>query len=357
MNDHIATPAVDQRLDGPGLSHINPADPAASYYNVLAKLRSPLTLRQLMIQPVRNGYIGQDHPIDPMDLPPTAAQLYPQIAVSEIYAPSAAGPIRCQVFSAPKATASRPRLLYMHGGGFTVGRSEDTAYITSRIAKETGFVVVSVNYRLAPEWPFPAGLDDCLSVLHWMREHGTEIKGNPEQIAVGGDSSGGNFAAVLPLKAQDEGLRPPEAAVLLCPLTDFFVEQYESFERLAPLGIIYDTAFIGYVRGAYVVRYRNWSHPHVSPARGDLRFYPPTLIVSGTKDPMIDDNRTFARKLRDAGNEHVEMFVREGMPHGYYFFPHLLKEGDEAFEAVTRFLRSTFSVPSIARVIAAFLAA
>ena len=73
-------------------------------------------------------------------------------------------------------------LLYMHGGGFTVGRSEDTAYITSRIAKETGFVVVSVNYRLAPEWPFPAGLDDCLSVLHWMREHGTEIKGNPEQI-------------------------------------------------------------------------------------------------------------------------------------------------------------------------------
>ena len=107
-----------------------------------------------MIQPVRNGYIGQDHPIDPMDLPPTAAQLYPQIAVSEIYAPSAAGPIRCQVFSAPKATASRPMLLYIHGGGFTVGRSEDTAYITSRIAKETGFVVVSLNYRLAPEWPF-----------------------------------------------------------------------------------------------------------------------------------------------------------------------------------------------------------
>ena len=107
-----------------------------------------------------------------------------------------------------------------------------------------------------------------------MREHGTEIEGNPEQIAVGGDSSGGNFAAVLPLKAQDEKVRPPEAAVLLCPLTDFFVEQYKSFERLAPLGIIYDTAFIGYVRGAYVVHYRNWSHPHVSPARGDLRFYP-----------------------------------------------------------------------------------
>ena len=175
-------------------------------------------------------------------------------------------------------------LLYIHGGGFTVGSSEDTAYITSRIAHENGVVVVSVNYRLAPEWPFPAGLDDCLAVLRWMREHGAEISGAPEWIAVAGDSSGGNLAAALPLKAQDEGTQPPDAAVLLCPITDFFVEQYESFERLAPLGIIYDTAFVGFVRGAYLVHYRNWSHPHASPARGDLHRYPPTLIVSGNRE-------------------------------------------------------------------------
>ena len=202
-------------------------------------------------------------------------------------------------------------------------------------------MVVSVNYRLAPEWPFPAGLDDCFAVPGWLREHGSAIGGNPATIAVGGNSSGGNIAAALPLKAVAERARPPEAAILLCPLTDFFVEQYESFESLAPLGIVYDTAFVGYIRGAYVVHHQTWSHPHASPARGDLRHYPPVLIVSGTKDPMIDDNRAFAEKLRAAGNEHVEMFVRDGMPHGYYFFPGLLKEGDEAFAAVGRFLQST----------------
>nr|WP_294503681.1 alpha/beta hydrolase [uncultured Rhodopila sp.] len=342
MTKTKATPSVDQRLDGPGISHIDPDDPAARYYDLLARLRSPLTLRQLMIQPVRTGYIGQDQPLVPADLPPGAAVLYPDIAVSEIHVPSPAGPIRCQVFRAPDAAGPMPLLLYIHGGGFTVGSSEDTAYITSRIARETGLVVVSVNYRLAPEWPFPAGLDDCFAVLGWLRQHGSDIGGNPETIAVGGDSSGGNIAAALPLKAVAEGARPPEAAVLLCPLTDFFAEQYESFESLAPLGIVYDTAFFGYIRGAYAVHHRTWSHPHASPARGDLRHYPPALIVSGTKDPMIDDNLAFAEKLRAAGNEHVEMFVREDMPHGYYFFPGLLKEGDEAFAAVGRFLQSTF---------------
>jgi acetyl esterase len=339
LTTHPATPTVDQLTDGPGVTHLDPSDPAAPYYNLLAKLRSPLTLRELMIEPVRTGYIGQEHRIDPTDLPPSAAQLYPQVAVSKIFVPSPVGPVHCRVYAASGPAAARPMLLYIHGGGFTVGSSQDTAYITSRIAWESGVVVVSVDYRLAPEWPFPAGLDDCLAVLRWMREHGRDIGGDPSRIAVAGDSAGGNMAAALPLKARDEGAAPPDAAVLLCPITDFFVEQHDSFERLAPLGVIYDTAFVGFVRGAYVVHHRNWSHPHVSPARADLRGYPPTLIVAGTADPMIDDNRAFVAKLREAGNAHVELFARERMPHGYYFFPRLLKEGDEALAAVSDFLR------------------
>jgi acetyl esterase len=340
-----ATVPVDQRSDGPGLSTIDPADPAAPQYLMLAKMRAPVTLRELMIKPVRTGYIGQDHPIDPKELPPSAAQLYPQISVSEIFVPSLAGPVRCQVFaesrvSSDSRTASaRPMMLYVHGGGFTVGQSEDTAYIASRVAAENGMVVVGVNYRLAPEWPFPAGLDDCMAVLRWMREHGSEIGGDASWIAVAGDSSGGNFAAAIPLKARDEGLKSPEAVIPLCPITDFFFESHASFERLGPLGIVYDTAFIGFIRGAYAVHHKNWTHPHVSPLRGDLRGYPPTLIVSGTADPLIDDNAAFARKLRENGNERVEHVVKDAMPHGYYFFPGLFKEGDEAFAAIARFLR------------------
>jgi acetyl esterase len=231
-------------------------------------------------------------------------------------------------------------MLYVHGGGFTVGQSEDTAYIASRIAAENGMVVVGVNYRLAPEWPFPAGLDDCIAVLRWMRERGSEIGGDPSWVAVAGDSSGGNFAAALPLKARTDGIEPPDAVIPLCPITDFLFEEYASFERLGPLGIVYDTAFIGFIRGAYAVHHKNWTHPHVSPTRGDLRGYPSTLIISGTADPLIDDNYAFARKLRENGNERVEHFVSKWMPHGYYFFPGLFKEGDEAFAAINRFLQT-----------------
>jgi len=158
-------------------------------------------------------------------------------------------------------------MLYAHGGGFTLGQSEDTAYITSRIASENGMVVISANYRLAPEWPFPACLDDCLEVLQWMRKNGATVGGDGARIAVGGDSAGGNIAAALPLKARDAGLPVPQAAVLLAPITDFFFEQYESFERLAPLGIVYDAAFIGFIRGAYLVHGKNRGHPHASPVR------------------------------------------------------------------------------------------
>ena len=312
------SPFVDQLADGPGVSRIDPSDPAAPMYRLLALMRSPVALRDLMIQPVRTGYIGQEKPIDPALLPKSAAELYPDIRVSELDVPSPLGRIRCQVFSPPGVAARRSMMLYAHGGGFTLGQSEDTAYITSRIASENGMVVISVNYRLAPEWPFPA----C-------------------RIAVGGDSAGGNIAAALPLKARDAGLPLPQATVLLAPITDFFFEHYDSFERLAPLGIVYDAAFIGFIRGAYLVHGKNWGHPHASPARANLRGYPATFIATGTADPLVDDNHGFAQKLRAAGVTEVEHLVREGMPHGFYFFPGMFKQGDEAFAAVAKFLERT----------------
>src|SRR5215471_4469390 len=341
-----SAPFVDQRSNGPGVSKMDPSDPAAPMYRLLAKMRSPVTLRDLMIHPVRTGYIGQEQPIAAADLPKSAAELYPEIGVSEVAVPSPAGRIRCQVFSPPVSNpraGARPMMLYLHGGGFTLGQSEDTAYITSRIAAENAMVVVSVNYRLAPEWPFPAGLDDCLAVLQWMQTNAATLGADAARIAVGGDSAGGNLAAALPLKARDAGVAMPQAAVLIAPITDFFFEQHESFERLAPLGIVYDTPFIGFIRGAYLVHGKTWAHPHASPARADLHGYPATFIASGTADPLVDDNRTFAAKVRAAGGSEVEHFVREGMPHGFYFFPGMFAQGDEAFAAIAKFLGRVFA--------------
>jgi acetyl esterase len=334
-------PFVTDLPDPPGLSHIDPHAKAAPYLELIGRLRSPISLRELMIQPVRTGYIGQPNRPPAADLPPSAASLFPQIGVRELGLPCRDGMIRCQVFSPPGENNARPVVLYLHGGGFMVGSSEDTASITSRIAADTGAVVVSANFRLAPEWPFPYGIEDSYAVLTWLQANAALVGGDPRRIAVAGDSSGGNFAAVMPLMARDRGASLPVAAVLLCPITDFYVEEYASFERLAPKGIVYDTAFVGFARGAYLVHHRNWPLPYASPARAELSGYPPTLVVSGTSDPMIDDNRAFVGKLRGAGVA-VEAFERPDMPHGYYFFPHVLPEGNEALAAVSRSLNTRF---------------
>ncbi|MBI4962239.1 MAG: alpha/beta hydrolase [Desulfomonile tiedjei] len=328
---------VDQRTDGPGVTRIDSADPAASMYDLLAKVRSPVTLRDMMIFPVRAVYAGQMPP-GGLEAIPHWDHMFPNVTVEEMYVPSPDGPVRCQVYR-PDATAqNRPMMLYVHGGGFMLGRSEDTDYITRRICAENGVIVVSVNYRLAPEWPFPAGLDDCLAVYCWMREHGPDIGGDPGRVGVAGDSSGGNFAAVLPLLARSQNLAPPDVSVMFAPVLDFLFEEYESFNRMAPTGVVYDAPFMGFARGAYC-RYSEWTHPHVSPLRGDLGGFPNAMIIVGTHDPIVDSCLEFARKLRTSASNQVELFVREGMPHGFYFWPDLFPQEEEAYGALAVFLR------------------
>lgn len=340
-----STPAgrpVDQLTDGPGVARFDPADPAAPAYELLSRLRSPLSLREIMIGPVRSGYIGQGRTIDPALPPPPAATLFPDVAIEEIDTPSPDGPVRCQVYRPHGLDAATPApvLLYVHGGGFMVGRSEDTEFLTRKLAWENRLLVVSANYRLAPEWPFPAGLDDCLSVYRWLLHHGAEIGADPRRVGFAGDSSGANFAATMGLRARDAGLPWPRVSVMLGPVCDFRFERYESFNRLAPLGIVYDAAFAGFLRGAYA-RYDEWDHPHVSPIRAgldQLRGFPPAFVAVGTADPMVDSATAFVARLREAGNADAALFVGSRMPHGFYFFPRLFHEEEEAYAAIRGFL-------------------
>lgn len=331
-----ATP-VDQLAGGPGVSQIDPADPAAPNYRLLAALRTPLSLREIMIEPVRTGYIGKDHEVDPSALPPSGASLYPEVEVTEVLVPSADGPVRCAVYRKAGAEPGRPLIVYAHGGGFMVGSSNDTDFLTRRLCWDNDAVVVSPNYRLAPEWPFPTGLDDVLAVWDWLGQHAADLGGDPTAMAVAGDSSGANFAAVLPLRAREKRMAAPRASVMLGPVCDFRFEEYESFRRQAPRGIVYDAAFAGFMRGAYVLP-EQWDHPHVSPIRGDLAGFPPAFIAVGTHDPMIDSADAFGQALLDAGNPFVEVFVRDGMPHGFYFFPNMFQQEVEVYGAIRRFL-------------------
>ena len=219
---------VDRRPDGPGVTHIDSTDPAAPMYQLLARLRKPVALRDIMIRPVREGYAGQDLPDVATVLPPWE-HLFPGQMVSELRVQTPDGPIRCRVYHPDAGAVPRPVLVYCHGGGFMVGSSEDTDYMTRRICSVAKAIVVSVNYRLAPEWPFPTGLYDCLEIYKWVRSHGSEIGGDPGRVGLAGDSSGGNFAAALPLLARDRDISLPDAVAMFGPVLDFCFEEYESF--------------------------------------------------------------------------------------------------------------------------------
>jgi len=131
-------------------------------------------------------------------------------------------------------------------------------------------------------------------------DHGEALGADTSRIVFAGDSSGSNFAATAAIRARDGGLPLPTAVVMLGPVCDFNFERYDSFNELAPKGIVYDSAFVGFLRGAYV-RYEQWSHPHVSPIYADLEGFPPTMLVVGTEDPIIDSAHAFTRKLEEAG--------------------------------------------------------
>ncbi|TFV57358.1 alpha/beta hydrolase [Mycobacterium sp. PS03-16] len=325
-----------------GLSYVAPDDPALPMYRVIANNRQPVALRDLMIAPVRSGYIGDGHQPDPALVPPSGVDAVPDVDVDMVYLPVRDGVARCQLYRPSSAPDGErlPVIVYFHGGGFTVGASEDCDFLARKLSFTNSALVVSANYRSAPEFMFPTPLDDAYDVYRWVAAHGDQLGGDTTWIAVAGDSAGSNLAAALPLRCRDDGGRVPDAVVMLGAMPDFQFERWESFRTQAPRGIVYDMAFAGFIRGAYVGPTR-WDHPYVSPIEGDLTGYPPAVITAGTHDPIVDSARAFAERIRAAGGRTVDYFP-DGMPHGYYFFPGVHPEENTAYEIVAKALAGPF---------------
>lgn len=353
MTDHSVSSIVDPSLcvipDGQvdvtilrpvdGLSFVAADDPAMPSYRVIGNNRQPIALRDLMIAPVRSGYIGKDRtPPDPALVPPTGMEAVPDVDVATVYLPIRDGVVRALVYRPRSLGADErpPVVLYLHGGGFTVGSCDDTDYLTRRIARDNGLVVVSADYRLAPEHPFPTPLEDVADAYAWLTREAGRVGGDGTRVLVAGDSAGSAFAAALPLRAAEAGLPLPAAVVMLGAFVDFVQERWPSFQRLAPRGIVYDSAFFGYIRSAYLPT-TSWTDPLASPIYGDLAGYPPTFLAAGTEDPIVDSAQAFADALA-AADVRCTGFWPEGMPHGFYFFPGVHPQGDVAYERLRAFL-------------------
>ena len=231
----------------------------------------------------------------------------------------------------PRSLGSH-HILYLHGGGYVSGSSAYYRDFIWRIADASTACVLCVNYRLAPEHPFPASLDDAVNAYSWLLAQGAA----PERIAIMGDSAGGGlaFAALLRLKAQ--GLPMPAAIVALSPWTDLALTG-ESFRANA-----YNDPMLKPERAVNCARMylagADARDPYASPLYGDLHGLPPALIQVGSDEILRDDSVRMADRLRAAGCA-VEIEIWPRMPHVWQVYARAIPEGRQAIERIGNFLR------------------
>lgn len=264
----------------------------------------------------------------------------PPVALEkEINIPGPAGDIRALLFAPENPTGNAlPVHVYLHGGGWVILSPESHAALAKKLAVGAGAIVVSVDYRLAPEHPYPAPLDDCVAAFLWVRENAASLGGDPARVSIGGDSAGGNLTAATALRLLAAGVEPPASLLMICPVTDLAMEAV-SVRTLSPDDPILEWPFMEFCRASYAPSPEQWSDPFVSPLRGDLSAFPPTCVVVGTIDPLLDDGVAFAEKLRQSGRE-VVLQRHEGMPHVFMLFPGI-DEGERSFAAMCEFLRTS----------------
>lgn len=263
----------------------------------------------------------------------------PVAQVRDLVADGPAGPIPLRSYL-PAATApvAQAAIVYLHGGGWTVGGLDSHDKVCRRLALAAGCTVVSVGYRLAPEHPAPAGPQDVVAAIRWLAAHAGELGLDAQRLAVAGDSAGGSLAAVACQQLRgDVALR---AQVLFYPSTDLSPAASEFPSRrengaVPPLTL----AAMQALSNAFVAGF-DTHDPRLSPLRAsDLCGLPPALIYAGACDVLRDDGRRYADALRAAGGE-VEYVELPGMVHGFVEMAGVLPAAVQAIEQAGAFLRA-----------------
>jgi acetyl esterase/lipase len=245
---------------------------------------------------------------------------FPDIDVAERFIPGPAGApdVRVLVYQPIAAAAPRPALVWIHGGGYVMGSPEADGLQIKNLVSDVGCVVVSVDYRLAPEAPFPAGVEDCYAALRWTYEHADGLRIDRERIAIGGSSAGGGLTAALALLARDRAEVPVAFQLLLVPMLD---------DRTAALPEPHP--FVGEFVWTPINNHFGWSAllgsepggddvpTYASPARAlDLAGLPPAYISTGSLDLFLEEDIEYARRLARAGVP-TELHVYPGAYHGF----------------------------------------
>jgi acetyl esterase len=232
--------------------------------------------------------------------------------IADVSIPGPAGPIPARRYDAPGATGVQPALVFFHGGGFVFGDLDTHDELCRTLCVHADVTVIAIDYRLAPEAPFPAAVDDCLAAFRWIHGHAATLGLDPARLAVGGDSAGGNLSAVVAQQCVAEGTGAPAFQLLIYPATDR--------ELPTRSGELFSKGFF------LVEEDMLWFTESYAPVPGDVRAaplrasdvrdLPPAYITTAGFDPLRDEGEAYAAKLADAGVP-VALRRHDGLVHGF----------------------------------------
>ena len=234
-----------------------------------------------------------------------------------------------------------PVLVWFHGGGWVVGNIETADGTARYLTVGAEVVVVSVDYRLAPEDKFPAAADDCYAATKWAAENAHLYKGDPRRIAVGGDSAGGNLAAAVPLMARDKAGPPLAFQLLVYPVTErnFGTSSYR--DNATGYGLTKDG--MSWFWDQYMRDDQDAENPYAAPMKArDLSGLPPALVITAEYDPLRDDGAAYAQRLKDAGVS-TTYSCYDGMNHGFFGQWSLLDKGKTAVDQACSAMKEAFA--------------
>lgn len=236
----------------------------------------------------------------------------------------------------PLGNGPHPVLLYLHGGGWSVGSPQSHRKLGMQFA-EAGYLTFNLDYRLAPEHPFPAGVEDCVFAVSWVRQNAARYGGNPARLTIGGDSAGANLAAATCVTLNG-GVQHIAAALLIYGAFDLksFLAGDLNMKGAEPLSrelvLVLTEAYLGKNPGDAVL-----TDPRVSPLYTIPKGFPPCFIICGSLDPLLPQSRQLAQVCREQGIPH-DLHVIDGMPHGFLQMS-MLPECVDGFDRAVRFLQ------------------
>jgi len=238
------------------------------------------------------------------------------LAVDDIQVAGAAGPIAARVYRPRACKAAAPALLFYHGGGFVIGSLDSHDGVCRALADRAGCVVISVDYRLAPEHPAPAGVEDSIAAFRDIAGRAAELDIDASRIAVCGDSAGANLATVVAQATRNDKLKPC-FQLLFYPTVDFSRDR-ESVRTFAE-GFLLEKKSMDWFRGHYIPDDMSHDDPRVSPIYGDLAGLAPAHIITGGFDPLRDEGEAYGQALQAAGVT-ASIARKPSMIHGFLNF-------------------------------------